>query len=98
MRERSSRSPIIFSSLRPLRNIDSKVERCAEESSPISPWRINSSGASTIASGVLNSWVMLAKSCDLKLSSAFSCSWAASREALVSSSRTWFSTCSRSER
>ena len=69
--------------------------RCPSVKAPISPSIISSSGVSTMASGVRSSWVMLAKKRDLNSSSRCSSVWARSRFALVASSRTLCSSCSR---
>ena len=84
-----------MSSFIPLRNIISKVARWVGGISPTSPWRSSSRGERIIASGVLNSWVMLAKNWDLKRSSCLSCSWAAFRFAVVRSMVTWLAMVSR---
>ncbi len=55
-------------------------------------------GESTIARGVLSSWVMFAKKRDLKRSRRCSSSWARESLSVASSSWSCLTTCSRAER
>jgi hypothetical protein len=87
-----------FRSRAPLLCTERSVARCGSVRCPSSPATMSSMGESTIARGVLSSWVMLAKKRDLKRSRRWSSSWAVARRVEVLSRARRFSSCSRAWR